>query len=376
MLSRLKNLILLLRCFARFLVQGKADNVKSLKEYELALVWQNAKLGDMVCTTPLFRAITKHFPGYAAPIYLSAMGARINGEVLAGSTDVTNYIIKSKNYTENIESVRNLRPDVAFLCTPDFEALATLYLARVPLVVAPRVVGGWSPYETTSYRLLSHLVVRAPHHMYEYAPREYLRLLEPLGIKETDTTKHLSCRPSPLLDDEKGKFLVGISPGAGNKIKNWGGEKFATVADYLIEKYKAQVVVFGGPADREEVSSMLESVKNKNSIINLADRINVEQLKEAISKLNLFIAVDTGPIYIAEAFGVPTIDIVGPMDEREQPPRGPLHLVVIPPERKRAELHIMNARSYDKVEARRQIDSISVDMVTKASDELLTQIKI
>ena len=36
--------------------------------------------------------------------------------------------------------------------------------------------------------------------------------------------------------------------------------------------------------------------------------------------VHLFISVDTGPIYIAEAFNVPTVDIVGPVDENVQPP--------------------------------------------------------
>jgi ADP-heptose:LPS heptosyltransferase len=81
--------------------------------------------------------------------------------------------------------------------------------------------------------------------------------------------------------------------------------------------------------------------------------------------------VDTGPIYVAEAFGTPTVDIVGPVDEREQPPIGQKHRVVVPPERRIPALHIMNAHGYDRKEARRQSEAITTAMVLDACRELL-----
>ncbi len=84
--------------------------------------------------------------------------------------------------------------------------------------------------------------------------------------------------------------------------------------------------------------------------------------------MHCFISVDTGPIYIAEAFGIPTIDIVGPMDENEQPPRGPMHRIV----RTDAApvIHIMNSRVYDAAKARKAIEDITVDMVVREFDTM------
>jgi len=44
--------------------------------------------------------------------------------------------------------------------------------------------------------------------------------------------------------------------------------------------------------------------------------------------MSLYVSADTGPIYIAEAFNVPTIDITGPVNENEQPPQGEKHKIV------------------------------------------------
>ena len=115
---------------------------------------------------------------------------------------------------------------------------------------------------------------------------------------------------------------------------------------------------------------MMYEVKNSEGIIDASEKFSIDELKALIAQAGLFISVDTGPLYIAEAFGVPTVDIVGPMDEREQPPIGEHHKVVVPP-RTAAAIHIMNARVYDEQEARRQIEAISVEMVCEAVDGFL-----
>src|SRR3989339_1605381 len=45
------------------------------------------------------------------------------------------------------------------------------------------------------------------------------------------------------------------------------------------------------------------------------------QLSAFCQRLNVLIAVDSGPIYIANAVGTAVIDIAGPIDVREQPPQ-------------------------------------------------------
>ena len=81
-------------------------------------------------------------------------------------------------------------------------------------------------------------------------------------------------------------------------------------------------------------------------------------------------------MYIAEAFGVPTVDIIGPIDEREQPPTGEMHKIVKLESRASPELFVMNASIYDKNEARRQVELISVNMVKEKTDEIIADMKI
>jgi ADP-heptose:LPS heptosyltransferase len=373
--KRFKRLIVLARALVFCLFHGKATRLGG--EPQRIIIVQLAKLGDMVCTTPMFRAVKERYPH----AHLTVVGDTLNKQVLEGSSDVDDYLVWNGRDTATMErAFCEGRYDFACITGPNFDSLAALLLAGVPAIAVPEVVNGWSPYETKPYKVLKRFCFVKPHSFGAYAPREYLRLLEPIGIKTENTEKHLAYSPEAKqkVEDflvkcelQPGEKLVGITPSAGNKIKKWPEERFAEIADYLIEKYQARVVIVAGPRDVEESRAMLAEVKHKDRIIDTTEHFSIEELKALIARLDLFIGVDTGPIYIAESFGIPTIDIVGPMDEHEQPPRGKKHLVVVPRERVRPELHIMNARMYDEAEAIRQVLSITTEEVKGAIDKLL-----
>lgn len=338
------------------------------------LIIQAAKLGDMVCTTPMFRAVRHTYP----EARLCVMGDALNKEVLAGNPYIDEYIVLPKEGGKLRDIIRSKKIDYACITSPNPRVLLALVLARVPRIVAPKIIGGFSPYYTKTYRLFSLFVTQVPHTMGTYAPREYLRLLEPLGIYTDDTRKDIFItdaakeRVQKMLESagvRQDELLVGIAPGVGNKIKVWGANRFAEVAAELQKKYGAKIVVIGGSRDADEVQAMLTARAGKEGVIDLSQKLSIEELKALIAKLKLFISVDTGPIYLAEALGVATVDIVGPMDEREQPPRGDMHAVVVAP-RTAPAMHIMNASMIDTAEARRQTDAITPEMVVKAAEEL------
>ena len=346
------------QCFIRAVIHGTASCI-SLNPRRIGVV-QLAKLGDMVCTTPVFRAIKERYP----EAQLITIGNAINRDLLHGHPHIDEYAVWGST------NLRALKLDVVCLTIPNTEAFATAYLAGIPAIICPRIGGGSSIYETSSYKLLSLLAITVPHHLHHYIPREYLRLLEPIGIYSEDTTKTLAV--SPLAEERAETFIkklgatrvIGMTPSAGNKIKEWPVERFAKVAETLVREPGTAVVVLGTATD-SKVDEMFNHLTPTSRIINAKGMFNLEELKSVVKRLNLMIAVDTGPIYIAEAFGVATVDIVGPVDEKEQPPMPPRHIVVVP-ERTKPAVCIMNARIYNEAEVRRQIESISVEQVLEA----------
>lgn len=355
--------------------RGKATTIR-LPPRKFLIV-QLAKLGDIVCATPVPAAIKSAYP----TCRVTVISTRLNQAVLEHNPHVDEYVVYNHNFFSLVRQIRAARYDGACLLIPNFIGLLFLYLGKIPAITAPRVSDGWSPYQTFYYRSLLARVITMPHRMGHYAPGEYLRLLEPWSILSTDTAKHLGFSVvaknsvNQKFKAEKivpGELLVGISPSAGNKIKCWEPRNFGAVANYLSSHYGATIVIIGAKNDQVEVAALLASIASDVKIVNTTGQFSIDELKAAIAKLQLFISVDSGPVYIAEAFGVPTIDIVGPMDEREQPPQGEQNRIV-KIERKAPQLHIMNARVYDAVEARRQIESITPEMVCREIDFLQTR---
>lgn len=335
-----------------------------------------AKLGDMVCTTPVFRALKTH----DANMEVHVLGNAINKAVVAGSPDVDSYIIFG-GFNQALTTIKTSHYDAVIIAgAPDVTSLAVAVLGGARCVVVPTVQPKVTPLGDVWYRLLARLAIGHPRGEGEYAPREYLRLLSTFGIHATDTTKHLYFTSeadnvaASYLERFSQKMIVGLTPSAGNKVKEWPPERFAQVAEYLVGAYDAEIIVFGATADKLEVEAMFSHISNATNIHNALETFSVEQLKAIISKLHLFISADTGPLYIAEAFGVPTIDIVGPIDEREQPPHGKNHRVIVPPGRTAPELSVMNAKWYDYAEARRQAEATPVALVLEVVDDLLASL--
>lgn len=375
---QLHNLVLLavaLFHMARFGVRRRVPT-----HPKTVAIIQGAKLGDMVCTTPLFRAIKRKYPDAR----LIVVGDAVNQRLLAGHPAIARYIVWDKDFLKVVRALKTEAVDYGVVALPSLESLALLIVGGARAIVAPMVMGGLSPYETVSYRFVRRFVIAVPHYFGGYVPREYLRLLEPIGIKSADTKKWLvySDTASAVVErfyaleklNPKRDFIVGMTPAVGgNPRKRWAPEKFAAVADYLAQRYDARIIIIGAGRDSADIETMLRAVHPPTRAIDTLNRFSVEELKALIASFSLFISADTGPIYIAEAFNVPTIDIVGPMDENAQPPRGILHQVVVPP-RERAAFGILNHDGSNKHEEFIQGTATTVEMVRKVIDGFVPKI--
>jgi heptosyltransferase II len=111
---------------------------------------------------------------------------------------------------------------------------------------------------------------------------------------------------------------VGINPGASyGEAKRWYPKEFAQVAYKLSSQY--DIIIFGGPAEKdiaEEIERHLIEYDVTN-YQNLADKTSITELITQISRLDLFITGDSGPMHIAAAFQVPTVTIFGPTNSLE-----------------------------------------------------------
>jgi heptosyltransferase-2 len=112
--------------------------------------------------------------------------------------------------------------------------------------------------------------------------------------------------------------ILGINPGASyGSAKRWYPEEFAKVASELSSQY--DIVIFGGPGEKDIAMDIEKSLieKGVRNYQNLAGNTTIPGLINHISKLDLFITGDSGPMHVAAAFQVPTVAIFGPTKDDE-----------------------------------------------------------
>lgn len=106
--------------------------------------------------------------------------------------------------------------------------------------------------------------------------------------------------------------IVGINPGADRPEKRWDPHRYASVADKLAENPGARIFIFGGPGEESLALSIQAAMKHPAN--NLAGKLTLDELVYLISRLDLFISNDSGPMHIAVAVKTPVVAIFGPED--------------------------------------------------------------
>lgn len=97
--------------------------------------------------------------------------------------------------------------------------------------------------------------------------------------------------------------LAVLHPMVGQRIKSWKREKYQKVCDFLHARdYK--VVTVGNPADCVELMGAN----------NLIGKISIRMVAAAISKGDIFIGLDSFPMHLANAFGIPSVILFGSTD--------------------------------------------------------------
>ncbi|MEI7905154.1 MAG: glycosyltransferase family 9 protein, partial [Candidatus Firestonebacteria bacterium] len=107
----------------------------------------------------------------------------------------------------------------------------------------------------------------------------------------------------------------------------WGKEKYAELADRLMELQAFSVLFFTDPLNKTLIPEITGMMKNKAAVIGAK---SIREVSGVISKLSLYIGNDSGLSHIAAGLNTPTITIVGPDEAAifHPYPRGERHFIV------------------------------------------------
>ncbi|MBI5523083.1 MAG: glycosyltransferase family 9 protein [Desulfarculus sp.] len=118
---------------------------------------------------------------------------------------------------------------------------------------------------------------------------------------------------------------VGMVLGASHIFKRWPPERFGRVARALVRQ-GAEVIVVGGPHE-----AYLAKLAQKEAGVRLrtGHNLGMRQLAAVLSRLDVLVTNDTGPLHLGQAVGTPVLGLFGPTDPVTiGPVRYDLHRVI------------------------------------------------
>ena len=285
------------------------------------------RLGDVILSTPVLTALRQRFPH----AFLAMMVRPACQDVVQGHPSVNEVILYEKegihrSVPATIRFARGLRRyafDTALILHPTNRSHWIPWLAGIPVRIG---------YDRKCGRLLTHRIAHQKQEGTKHEAVYTLELLASFGI----TPPH----PRPVMPIQRRAVerieallreasiretdqLVAIHPSASCVSKRWMPERFAQVADRLVEEQRMRICLIAGPDDARYARWTAQAMRQP--ALDCAGRLSVGELAALLQRCRLLISNDSGPVHVAAAVGTPVVDIFGRNQRGLSPLRwGPL----------------------------------------------------
>ena len=223
----------------------------------------------------------------------------------------------------------------AILFQNAFDAALVSWLAKIPIRAG---------YSRQGRRVLLTHSAAPPKKSLGHESHYYLEMLRRLGVipqyaqvGEISLLSH-GASPKAIHDSGRGQLLgriaaanstlarqnspiIGISPGATfGTAKRWPAAQFAELARRL-HKERGAICIFFGALQEQTLAAEVMALAGVPAV-SLAGKTSLAEFIELVPSCDLFVTNDTGTMHVAAAFGVPTLAIFGPTNEKETRPLG------------------------------------------------------
>jgi ADP-heptose:LPS heptosyltransferase len=267
-----------------------------LKAKKIAVVRPNA-LGDFIFVLPALQALRYRFPE-AELVYLGNQWHKdylVNGRTVVDRVEVVPKVLGTRE--ENYDFIERMKEE-------QFDIALQMYGG-----------GKWSnPFTKALEAKLSvglhdekawPLEGMVPYIYYQNEYARYLEVVRLVGAEGSDLKPQVKVWPQDQIERIKEPFAV-IHPGASDLRRRWPTDRFANVADWLVEE-ELRVVVTGIKKERELVEAVIGGMRESKKAE--AKYLSLEGLTGLLSQARVVVSNDTGPYHLAYALGSPVVGI-------------------------------------------------------------------
>jgi heptosyltransferase-2 len=282
---------------------------------ENILIWLPSPLGDAVLCTPALRALRKKFCDQniyflASPTVKQLLSPNIFNDQWLETESHNSLTLARRLRRHNFSTV--------VLLKNSFGSALISFFAKIPQRIGYARDG-------RSFLLTDKIQPQRigrgrfkPLLMVDY----YLKIAEYLGCDTKDAQLQLpleipekSNMPAKIqkLLSSDAPLVILVPGGTFGPSKCWHAERFARVADHLIEKYNLNVIISIAPNQIEQnIAKQIIRFATHTVHSTLDTPLSITQLKTIFAQADLVITNDTGPRHIAIALKRKLITLFGP----------------------------------------------------------------
>ena len=103
--------------------------------------------------------------------------------------------------------------------------------------------------------------------------------------------------------------LLAVNPGVSKPEREWPVERWIEVIRAARDRWQVQVVLTGGPGERERETGRKIMEAMPSDVRNLIGQTTPKQLAAVLARADCMLAPDTGPVHLANAVGTPVVGL-------------------------------------------------------------------
>lgn len=300
------------------------------------LIVETTFIGDLLVATPTFHRLKQLYP--KATIDLLMLNKF--REVIENNPDISEIIgvekepslTNRKEFFQLLTEIKSKKYDMGIIMHHGTIANSLLLLlAKIQYrlgCVKAGLLKGKGIFLT--HKLMPHLgdqnVVLQNLHILSLITKDYLPK-EPIPLQ-----MHPSKQDNEWVNTffkknniSKEKPIIAIHSGTRHPSHEWFNDRFASIADWLIEEYGAQIIFTGDNYDYEHfVQHIMKQMSHKSTYA----KTTIKQCNALLRQCDLLFSIDTSMIHIGAAAGIPVLGLYGSGKPTSWAPWGKQHRVI------------------------------------------------
>lgn len=290
-----------------------------MKQYNNILVNALVNLGDVVLTTSAIALLKKAYPNAKVTMLCKGVVRQaVENNPVIDEVMVFDYKAKQNSLGKMLDMVKEIKRhnfDLSISFDRKLRPAILCFLAGIPTRVGADRIFDDKPSKVTwlytdTIKIKHDIVNTLQAETYQ----EIVRGFTGLNGHEVPVFANLTKK-----NHEKAEMLLSRLPKSDKVIalcvkgtfglKTWPKEYFATVVNELNQKYNAAFFVVGAPGDRAYSDEVIKEIGLP--VENFCGDTSLTDLAALISKVDLFVTVDTGATHIAATTGVKMVTMYG-----------------------------------------------------------------